>query len=189
MKKITFQVLTAALVSLTVLFAACSKEGPVGPAGEQGPAGLTGAQGPAGPKGDAGTANVIYSDWQDVEFDNGIGAIYAPGLSTDMLNSGVIKVYWNMSNSTDPFVVSVPCTVPAGILFDGVQDSDPPIFIDTYFQQDSIFLVANYDVSSVGGFSQFRYILIPGGSQIASKSANIDWKNYAEVRKRLNLKD
>ncbi len=46
-----------------VIFASCQKEGDEGPAGPAGPAGSQ------GPKGDTGVANVIYSEWLDVEFE------------------------------------------------------------------------------------------------------------------------
>lgn len=190
MKKVTLQIMASVFVTMSIVLASCSKEGPAGPAGAQGSAGPTGAQGPAGAKGDPGTANVIYSDWLDVTFDNGLGQIDVSGLSLDILNSGVVKVYWNLSDNTDPFIVSVPCTVPAGILFgDDVDDTDPPIYVDAYFAEQMILLSTNYNISSQGGISQFRYILIPGGTPVARKSSSIDWNNYSEVKKLLNLKD
>jgi hypothetical protein len=42
-------------------------EGPTGPQGPQGPEGPTGPQGPQGPQGPPGTANVMYSEWFDIE--------------------------------------------------------------------------------------------------------------------------
>ncbi|HRO46800.1 hypothetical protein [Agriterribacter sp.] len=189
MKKLTFQIAAVAFMAVGMLFTSCSKEGPEGPAGPAGAAGPSGAQGPAGAKGDPGTANVIYSQWLDVSFDeNGIAIISAPGLSKEILNSGSVKVYWNLNTEDDPFVVSLPCSVIASILFD-VEETAPNIFIDPYFSEDEIILTSNYNVSSEQGISQFRYILIPGGTPAARKASGIDWNDYNAVKKYLNLKD
>lgn len=189
MKKLTLQITAIAFVAVSALLTSCSKEGPTGPAGAQGTAGPSGAQGPAGPKGDAGTANVIYSEWKDVSFDeNGLGILQAPGLSNEILNSGAVKVYWNLFTKDDPFIVSLPCSVIPSILFD-VADTAPDIVINPYLSKDTIALISNYNVSSEQGISQFRYILIPGGTPAARKASGINWNNYAEVKKYLNLKD
>lgn len=189
MKKLTFQIAVIAFVAVSVLFASCSKEGPAGATGPAGAAGPAGGQGPAGPKGDEGTANVIYSEWLDVTFDeNGVAIVPAPGLSNEILNSGAVKIYWNLSNADNPFVVSLPCSVLPTILFDA-EETDPNIVINPYLSTDTIILTSNYDVSSSQGISQFRYILIPGGTPAARKAAAVDWNNYAEVKKYLNLKD
>ena len=189
MKKLTLQITAIAFVAVSALLTSCSKEGPTGPAGAQGTAGPSGAQGPTGPKGDAGTANVIYSEWKDVSFDeNGLGILQAPGLSNEILNSGAVKVYWNLFTKDDPFIVSLPCSVIPSILFD-VDDKAPDIVINPYLSKDTIALISNYNVSSEQGISQFRYILIPGGTPAARKASGINWNNYAEVKKYLNLKD
>lgn len=189
MKKLTLQITAIAFVAVSALLTSCSKEGPTGPAGAQGTAGPPGAQGPTGPKGDAGTANVIYSEWKDVSFDeNGLGILQAPGLSNEILNSGAVKIYWNLFTKDDPFIVSLPCSVIPSILFE-VDDTAPDIVINPYLSKDTIVLISNYNVSSEQGISQFRYILIPGGTPAARKASGINWNNYAEVKKYLNLKD
>ena len=92
-------------VSFSLLIA-CSKEGPqgqTGPQGPQGPAGADGTTGATGPKGETGTADVIYSKWMyahsfgDSTVDNSaikVGYIDVPKLTTTILNSGEIKVYF-----------------------------------------------------------------------------------------------
>lgn len=189
MKKLTFQIAVIALVAAGISLASCSKEGPAGPAGAQGAAGPTGAQGPAGAKGDPGTANVIYSQWLDVTFTEGLATIAAPQLTTDILNSGEIKIYWNLSTADDPFVVQVPCVTPLVVLTGNEDDAgEPDIYIDPYFETEAIHLLSNYNLSSSNGASQFRYILIPGGVA-ARKASGIDWNDYNQVKKYLNLKD
>ena len=189
MKKLTFPTAIIVITMVGIFISSCSKEGPAGPAGAQGTAGPAGAQGPTGPKGDAGTANVIYSEWKDVSFaENRIGILPAPGLSNEILNSGAVKVYWNLFTKDDPFIVSLPCSVLPTILFD-VDDTAPDIVINPYLSKDTIGLISNYNVSSEQGISQFRYILIPGGTPAARKASGINWNNYAEVKKYLHLKD
>ncbi len=65
MKKLT----TILMVAVIAIMASCSKEGDVGPQGPQGPTGANGANGLQGPKGDTGTANVIYSNWIDANWN------------------------------------------------------------------------------------------------------------------------
>ena len=192
MKKLTFQIAAIAFVAVSVLFTSCSKEGPEGPAGATGAPGPTGAQGPAGAKGDKGdpgTANVIYSSWLNVTFNNGIGQISAPKLTKDILNSGEIKVYWNMYTSDDPFIVQVPCVVPL-VIFTGNEDDqdESDIYIDPYFETGAIHLIANYNLTSNNGVSQFRYILIPGGTAARKPGPAVGWSDYNGVKKYLKLK-
>lgn len=190
MKKLIFQIAVIAMVTVSMLFTSCSKEGPEGPAGATGSPGPAGAQGPAGPKGDPGTANVIYSNWLNVTFDNGFGQISAPKLTTDILNSGEIKVYWNLNTSDDPFVVQVPCVVPLVLLTGDDEDGDAPdIYVDPYFETGTIHLLSNYNLTSNSGVSQFRYILIPGGTSARKAGPAVDWNDYNAVKKYLNLKD
>ncbi|HOA39329.1 MAG TPA: collagen-like protein [Flavihumibacter sp.] len=186
-----------ALFAFSLSLTSCSKEGSTGPAG---PAGPTGATGATGAKGETGTANVIYSDWLDVTFNDttGVADVAAPSLTLDVLNKGSIKVYWNLSDETDPFIVSVPAVISPYLLFSAetlaqmwpsITDGNyPEIYVDAYYSEKLINLVSNYPVSSSEGFSQFRYIIIPGGVQEGNRSA-IDWKDYNSVKKYYQLKD
>ena len=189
--------MTLCFVMVFLLMAAAScKKGDTGPAGPAGPAGPTGAAGAAGPKGDTGTANVIYSAWLDAKYlpdtftnttthllDTAgfyMDAKNITKLTATILNTGEIKVYVNASTAATPVVWPVPYWDPY------TQWSIVP-----QFALQEIFLYADVDFST--GLNnagvkifQWRYILIPGGK--AARSA-IDWNNYAEVKKYLNLKD
>ncbi len=190
MKKLTFQIAVIALVAAGISLASCSKEGPAGPAGAQGAAGPTGAQGPAGAKGDPGTANVIYSEWLDVTFEEGLAMMEAQELTADILNGGAIKVYWNAGTAEQPLVVPVPCVFPIGFIVEEPEEDQPDIFIDPYYEVGRITLSSNYNLTSTDGASRFRYILIPGGVQAARKAVTeVDWNDYNQVKKYLNLKD
>ncbi len=191
MKKLTFQIAAVAFMAAGMLFTSCSKEGPEGPAGPAGAAGPSGAQGPAGAKGDPGTANVIYSQWLDVTFDEGIAEIEAQELTADILDGGDIKVYWNAGTAAQPLVVPVPCVFPVGFLVNDPEEGQPDIYIDPYYMVGLITLFSNYDLTTTtGGASRFRYILIPGEVQAGRKAAQeVDWNDYNAVKKYLNLKD
>lgn len=176
----------ASLVAISLLFANC-KKGDAGPEGPAGPAGPAGAQ---GPKGDTGTANVIYSAWLDVTYtvdiaDNGdtlgyYANIPAPKLTSAILNSGEMKVYFNFGTTAQPDVVPLPLSDP----FYGL------VFTVDYFVQ-RIYVYANFDPSTVvsGGnkYYQHRYILIPGS--VPGRMAKPDWKDYNKVKEQLGIPD
>ncbi len=169
------------LMAATVFMTSCQKgddgaEGPAGPAGE------TGAQ---GPKGETGTANVIYSDWLDVKFDAVtnpdddkdtllfVAHIRASKLTTDMLNTGEIKVYWNLYlPSEDDYVYfPLPLNYPALIT---------PIFYEGGIELDADrdYTTRTY-IATNKKSSQFRYVIIPGSVKANSK---IDWNDYNQVK-------
>lgn len=192
MKKISFSVACCMLVAM-VLFNSCAK---TGPAGTTGATGATGAAGPAGPAGPAGvpgapgTANVIYSEWLDVAyaidtiitFNNVKDTSYysiitAAKLTADILNKGEIKVYWNLNTAANPYIVPIPYN-------DGFNTILP------YFSVGNIELDAsrNFGSGTISGVKvrQYRYILVPGGVPARSM---INWKDYNDVKKQLNLPD
>lgn len=160
----------------------CEKEGPAGPAG---PAGANGSSGPAGPSGTQGpagapgTANVIYSAWLDVPFEedtvNGgwVGEIVAPRVDSILLATGEIKVYANAGTPANPLVV----TLPFRDLF--------PVFV-----KGGIVFFADADYGTFntaqGKRWQFRYVLIPGGTR-AGNAAKIDWDDYKKVQAALGI--
>jgi len=202
MKKKLFTTLSVLLFATTLIIVSCSK----GPAGDTGPAGAQGPAGPAGstgPQGTTGTANVIYSPWLNVTFEqvldtNWLGQIPASKLTDSILNKGEVKVYFNAGNDStnNQFVLALPVYEP--FLFGS--DSGPlTLTINTYFSTQSISVVSNLDISSYKddkGYNnfQFRYIIIPGGTTATAASINgennsINWNDYKQVKKLLGLKD
>jgi hypothetical protein len=191
MKKLTFQIAVIAFVAASISLASCSKEGPAGATGPAGPAGPGGAQ---GPKGDEGTANVIYSEWLDVSYEADtvhdgalidtigfITTIDAPKLDNAILTSGEIKAYVNLNSADEPVIAPLPYFS----IFDGVS-------IEPVYYLNSIELYSNLDASTITSqgvkFRQYRYILIPGGVA-ARKASSVNWNDYNQVKKYLNLKD
>lgn len=104
--------------------------------------------GTAGPKGDPGTANVIHSPWINLNlaFDKTDSIYYqtitAPGITQNILDSGVVLSYLGISSNGQTTVVNAA----------------------TYFQEE------DYNVGSITLYSyyaytgvQYRYVIIPGG--------------------------
>lgn len=188
MKKITFLFSAFAFI-LAIAFTSCSKEGPAGPQGDQG---IQGPKGDPGPKGETGSANVIYSAWLNVTYNDGVAVVNAPKLTKEILNSGEIKVYWNAGDSNDPFVVPIPCVVPITLLMDDPDADQPDVFIDNYFEVNNIYLVSNYDLTSRSdGSFKVRYILIPGSvnARKIGGEESVNWNDYNAVKAYLNLQD
>ena len=181
------------VAAFVIAVASCSKDGSAGATGPAGPAGPAGGAGAAGPKGDTGVANVIYSAWLDAAYlpdtiHNGalidtigfyLDATGITKLTTTILNTGEMKVYINRNTPTTPIIWSLPYWDPYTSL------SAVPTF-----GLNEIFIYADANLSTYtdtdGKHFQWRYVLIPGGKNARSA---IDWNNYAEVKKYLNLKD
>ncbi len=188
---------SALLLAVILFFSYCGKDGdtgPAGPAGPAGPGGPAGGPGAPGPKGDTGTANVIYSEWLNVEYEADTimdvtrtiidtigfeGFIDAAKLTNDILNRGEIKVYLNVNTGADPVVFPIP-----------YYDVYTNLNINTLFFLQTIRLYSNGNAStfSAGGetFQQYRYILIPG-SVPGQKAPKVNWNNYNEVKEYLGL--
>ncbi len=202
MKLKLFSIPSVLLLSIVLFIASCAKDGATGPAGPAGPQGSQGIPGPAGANGTTGatgatgTANVMYSPWLNVKYQGSdttgwFAGIDAPKLVDSIINQGDIKVYFNAgSDSADnQLVFTLPIT---DILVTGA-------IINPYFQSQIINLVSTADASSdsLNGYHyfQYRYILIPGsvktGKPVTSGGTNtsIDWNDYKQVKKYLNLKD
>ena len=179
MKKLSGYFFLACMFSLFLGMTSCKK-------GDVGPAGPKGAQGEKGDQGAPGVANVIYSDWLDASFKyDSTNSVYfwdidAPKVTSDILVSGTVKIYINLSTDDQPLIATVP-------YFDG------GVYIRDLLLEGGIELVSNYNVGTAQDnngkkYYQYRYVIIPGGVAARTKST-IDWNDYAQVKKYLNLKD
>ncbi|PUZ24290.1 collagen-like protein [Chitinophaga costaii] len=178
---------------LTII--SCGKTGPEGPAGPQGTTGEKGDKGDTGEQGAigaTGTANVIYSNWvyatnfNDSTIDNSvlkIGYVAAPSLTTNILNSGTVIVYFTYGGGT--FVL--PYTSNAGGKPNTI--SFTPMLkkiLITRFTHDN---TASVVLSTL---LQYRYIIIPGGVSGGRQKdvfQNLDWHNYSQVKAFFGLPD
>lgn len=190
--KQVFSISCTLFLSLLLIATGC-KKGDTGPAGPQGDQGDPGPQGPQGPQGPPGSANVVYSDWIDVEYDPAtnqntgdtvawVAEIPANAITQDILTTGVVKVYLNAGTADDPVVFALPITDYYALT--GVDN------INLYFTTGLINLYATQDASTFTDQGdkvwQYRYVVIPGGQEARSA---IDWNDYNSVKKYLNLKD
>ncbi|NSL90398.1 hypothetical protein [Chitinophaga solisilvae] len=182
----------ALVLSVAVLFAACSKDGAAGPAG---PAGNPGPAGPKGDPGAPGSANVIYSTWLDVQYgvaetqtrpDGTIdttlfaAGIPMPKVDSIMLGHALVNVYVNLGTALRPNIVVLPYIDESGVMIRYLASSK------------LLTLVSNVNAgtanTTAGKRLQYRYVVVPGG--VAARAANsIDWKKYTEVQQYLHLED
>lgn len=157
------------------------EQGPQGPAGSDGEDGAQGPAGPQGEQGETGTANVIYSDWIASEFPASINSdfdqweMFAPELTQEIHDTGVILVYARKGTLIYPVPVTFFGTVDENWNFRLLDINDTLIAIR----------VNSTDGGNIGEpflNGDFRYILIPGGVAASGKSS-IDFSkmSYDEV--------
>lgn len=151
-----------------------------------------------GPKGDPGTANVIYSDWitpATYTKTTVFGTLHfsytitAAKITQDILDKGTVIVYGKL-NGYNPSIWPVDnvAALPIVITYMSGANSN----IDTWSGITSLGTIQIDMTSSLNAYSNisnahsFRYVIIPGGVHTA---ANINFKNYAEVKQALHLTD
>lgn len=163
--------------------------GAKGAIGPKGATGATGAQGPKGDQGDPGTANVIYSEWEAIQFGGGISSkvmnIGISEIDASVLAHGSILVYiWSPSISwTSP----LPYT--------HIVNSQPNTLL-TYRCANNLLQLVAYRVdpnSTIynfpGSIWKYRYIIIPGGIPSSAAMKNVNLKDYNAVAKAMNIPD
>lgn len=201
------------LAVLGLLIASCSAEdgatgpiGPAGPQGEQGTAGTDGADGvdgadgtngEQGDQGDTGTANVIYSDWIDSEFDANITDpaagidLEAPGLTQEIIDQGTILVYGRNIVLPSNEIFPLPQII---------SNDNHGFRVDS--PENIRLTISSLDGSAVGSrvIEDYRYILIPGGNPaggpgagggLGSKGEAMDYTkmSYQEVMQHFNIQE
>jgi len=185
------------ILFITGLILSCSSEdgadGATGPQGEQGPAGAQGDQGEQGDQGDTGTANVIYSDWIPDNFAIG-GAQPANlmdlgTLSATELNraTDVVLVYGQRDTETLdagiyalPFILATQDEYYGFIFFESGEDTALQVRVNSLDGGSNLFTF----------FTEYRYVIIPGGN-LASGKSSIDYTKmtYEEVAAHFGIKE
>lgn len=190
--KHSFLRLTVVAFTASMFLMACSKEGDTGTPGEQGepgPAGPQGPQGPPGAKGADGTANVYYSDWLSVTYnevlvdddDNPLAfqaTINAPKIVDSILHKGSVIVYINFGTAQTPSINSIPLT-----------DWIFGFWINANIELGKIVLQSSEQVNTTTTapiYFQYRYVIIPGGKSVNN---SVDWKDYNQVKLALKIDD
>jgi hypothetical protein len=152
-------------------------------------------KGDDGAKGDTGTANVMFSGWQDVVFSpatNTAGdtvaftaTITASKITKAILDSGTVKVYVNVGTPASPLVFALPITDYYALA--GIEN------INVYFSLGKINMYATGDAGSFtdsgNKYYQYRYVIIPGGVRIPNGRSAVNWNDYNAVKDYLHLED
>ncbi|MDN5284539.1 MAG: hypothetical protein JWR38_813 [Mucilaginibacter sp.] len=149
-------------------------------------------------QGPAGTANVIYSDWitpttytqttifGTIHFSS---IITAAKITQDILDKGTVIVYGKLSGY-NPIIWPVDNVAQLPIIITYMSGANSNI--DTWsgitsLGQIQIDLTSSLNAyGSISNAHSFRYVIIPGGVHI---TANINFKNYAQVKQALHLTD
>jgi hypothetical protein len=156
-------------IVMIITLAACSDgdPGPAGPQGQQGIVGEKGAQGPEGEKGDPGTANVIYSEWLDLEW-NGINdpdyktmRIQEPMITSEFVEKGGVSLFFIRAVNEDITIV-----IPIPYQFGNVNLFSATQIISGVTTLGLIALSQDGSPISEDQFAglKVRYVLIPGGT-------------------------
>lgn len=170
-----------AIIGLSVLFTSCSPE--------DGKDGLDGMDGAPGPAGQDGNANVIASDWQTIQWDEGslptFGTMLIDVKDIDLeefiATGGVVMVYLRF-NQEDGFdeIVPLPFT-----------DADT-YFYFSIFSDETLSGVLLRATNPNGGIYDYqnteiftvRYVLVPAN---VSEANELNLNNYKEASKILGL--
>jgi len=137
--------------------------------GDDGADGIDGIDGTIGPAGQDGNANVIYSDWimptwtASTYYGVQVQEYYitTTDLSLDVVNYGVVLMYWKNWNND---IWSLPSSGFGG-----------NIIIDFTFTENSIYLYIFDEINgtlppAIDSANVFRYVIIPGN--IPGKSSS-----------------
>lgn len=162
-KKTSVNIAALFVCILTLVQFSCSKP-------ENGTNGIDGKNGTVGP---IGTANVFYSDWAPVTFTGSgtfSGTILAPKITQEIIDRGVVLVYFKFSNGVYPANLSV------GTEF---------IYYGLVVGKINLFKT----LSTISNTTDFRYIIIPGGVSVNGKMAQTDYSNmtYGQVCQSLQI--
>ena len=175
------------IIAFTFILAGISCEGPEGPTGPEGPQGPQGEQGPQGPEGPEGTANVISSDWMDINWNQGDGPTFKSmyieesRVLDDFMAQGTIMVYLKEETSGNTVVVALPLLQGSNFVYFGIADAPSENIEGIIVANDSA------DGGNVSSFdeAQVRYVMIPGG--VAAKMGEGFLKDYSAVREYFSI--
>ncbi|WP_428658096.1 collagen-like triple helix repeat-containing protein [Runella sp.] len=167
-------------------------------AGPQGDTGPVGPQGPTGAKGDPGSSGTAFystnwvavtkqsfiTNYNKTEFYSTIGlqgGVIQTYLTQKTLDGGMVFLY-NRVASNKAFVNAVPWDT----YFNGAH-----VTYSFALEPGRISAFVSFskdiDVSQFFADEEFRAVIIPPAS--GARFANVNWKDYNEVKKVLNLED
>lgn len=189
------------LILLSFVFVWSCKQGDVGPKGDTGATGATGPTGATGATGATGTANVIYSTWftttawtkttlfgvDNFDFDKAV-----PGITTDILEKGVVLVYGKLNGYNSTLgLLNNPVQLPYTVVYkSGITlNSDFWSFITSAGNLKMKF-ISDQNLYSSGPATtyQFRYIIVPGGVA-GGRLQSLKGMTYQEIKALYNIPD
>jgi hypothetical protein len=184
------------LALLVSIYACKGPQGDVGPAGPQGVSGAAGATGPQGVSGVSGVS-IFTSPWSptatqanwfvdpaDKTFFS-LGITYNPTATLTqavyqrILDQGLVLIYMRFTNDPGAVFLLPLYQEDTSNLYAVPNNDNNKITIDLFLD----FVNVPTKISSM----QFRYVMVPPAP--GGRLAAIDWKNYNEVKKALNLTD
>lgn len=174
---------------IVITLAACS-DGDPGPKGDVGTTGPAGAAGAKGDKGDPGTANVIYSEWMEIEWNGNDFPEYKsmnrrePLITDEFFDKGGVTLFFIRVTQGDVTLV-VPLPYALG------NNSNMYGAAQLQAGEGYIGLVAQSTDGSdlgetVGEGLEVRYVLIPGGT--LTTGGRVDY-SYEALKKLYNIAD
>lgn len=169
-------------------------QGEQGPQGEQGE---QGEQGPQGEQGEPGTANVMYSEWIDQDWNFTDGTNFKTMLVDDvnlndsfLENGGIVLGFFRFQENV-PFPLPYQNFTSNNIrTFYAVHFSDGGNVRFSIQSTDGTDLTTDeVNGTGPGVNAQFKYVLIPGGTPITAAKSPVQWEqlSYKEVCKKLNI--
>lgn len=178
------------LALLVFIYACKGPQGDVGPAGPQGVVGAAGATGPQGTSGMSGITGMVTSPWsatvgpktwtQDpTDKTYFYLGFKLSSITQAVIDRGLVMVYARFAD--DPTTA-----YPLPNVFDDGVESFVPYMDgkDGWLQISQDYIKGTTPDNSI---SQYRWVIIP--PQPGGRMPAIDWKNYNEVKKALNLTD
>ncbi|TVQ03045.1 MAG: hypothetical protein EA359_10515 [Balneolaceae bacterium] len=197
MKKSSYSFIIVYLL-ITSLIIALGCEGPTGPEGPQGQQGVQGTtgeagpEGPQGPPGVDGNANVIYSEWLELDEENWSDSfnffsqirreydIEEPAINEEILNRGTVNVFIRFPNLLDDDVVF---SLPTILNITKTESQYLGVDLETGFIN---LVFHDLDGGSDPGIIpsdlvEIRYIIIPGGVAAKALSKYPDLNDYSAV--------
>ena len=175
-KKTSISIAILFVCMLTVVQFSCSKpeNGTNGLDGKNGINGINGINGATGP---TGTANVIYSNWANVTFQETSPRqvfISTPAITQDVLDKATVLVFFKTSTS-NVLQLNYYENIGYGIFY-----------MSNYLSLGRITVLSTFSFTS----APFRYIIIPGGTPAgrrASPAPNYKNMTYSQVCDQLNI--
>lgn len=167
--------------------------GPAGPRGVTGPAGPQGPRGATGEQGPAGTANVMYSDWLDPDWNRSntpvrkVHHFQVPEITDEFLdNGGIVLVYIRIEiaiNAPEISLLPRQTMILNAYAYSAVLPNRHAISI----------MLGNGNALTIPDAladAKFKYVLIPGGVHISARAENgINLNNYQQVKQAFGIID